>query len=288
MKTTLRFIFPLFLLIGCKAEQAQPPTEEFDVFGLKTLYSSKTGAKQWTSLHWANVSYTIDNRIDEQDPSSISGRRGTGTASVDNGVLDMGGSQPRLYIYPMPNQAAWQNVEVTMYYKRIEDADTDWAGAIIGVRSGNEGHATEPCDAHTYYARIRQDGTLDFAKELKHSDSAATAKVAQDIAWPEALDLPFNTWIGIKYIAYNNDSGNVVLELYRDMSEGKDGGNWMLINSHVDDGSNWPALTDCSQHQPNSENTSYQASLNGGAVLIRNTDITSAEYKWVSVREITP
>lgn len=285
--TATLFVLCALLLAGCKGSQTPVDTpNDVDVFGLKMLYPSKNGMTPWSSAHWASNHYDINNRIDENDPLGISGHRGTGTTTVDNGELVMGGSQPRLYIYPLADQTPWQNIEVTVYYKRVEDADTDWAGAVIGIRSGEEGHAEEPCDAHTYYARLRQDGSADFAKELKHSDSAATASVNPAILWPETLDLPFHTWIGLKFVAYNDASNHVVLELYRDLTEGKNGGSWTLINSHTDDGQNWSALTDCLQHQPTAQNTSTQASLDGGSILIRNTDITSARYKWVSVREI--
>ncbi|HEY6723769.1 MAG TPA: hypothetical protein VI197_07040 [Polyangiaceae bacterium] len=262
--------------------------EATDVFGIEELYPSAPGGGLWSSEHWgAGDAYDITSRTDENDPLEISGMRGTGTLEVTgDGELVMGGSQPRIYIYPS-DAGPWRDIEVTVYYQRVDDAATGYAGLVVGARSGPEGHGDDPCDAHTYYSRLRHDGATDFEKELQHSPSSTRSRVDPEEVWPPDGDLPFDTWIGWKYVIYNLPDGEgVKLESYRDMTEGEDGGNWELLNETVDDGG-WFVDTDCDEHDPEG-GESDMIQLEGGTTFIRNTDVTEARYKWVTVREIAP
>ena len=262
-------------------------TPGVDVFGIEQLYPSAAGGTEWTSEHWTGEAYDIDSRTDDRDPLGISGMRGTGTLEVDgNGELIMGGSQPRIYIYPSP-AGPWRDVEVTVYYQRVADAGTAYAGLVIGARSGPEGHGDTPCDAHTYYSRLRNDGATDFEKELKHSPSSTKSRVDPDGVWPPDGEVPFDTWIGYKFVIYNLPPGEgVKLETYRDLTEGADGGDWQLLNETVDNGG-WFTETDCAEHSPEG-GESDMVVLDGGTTFIRNTDVTEARYRWLTVREIAP
>lgn len=259
-----------------------------DVFGIIQLYPSLPAVAEWTSQHWqASAPYAIADRTDENDPLGVSGMRGTGTVAIDaTGDLVVGGSQPRLYIYGN-GLAAWRDVEVTVYYQRVSDDGTAYAGLVIGARSGPEGHGSEPCDAHTYYSRLRQDGATDFAKELMHSSSTARNQVEPQELWPLGGELPVGTWIGWKFVVYNLAGGaSVRLESYRDLTGGADGGSWELVNATTDD-SGWLAQTTCVEQAP-VDGESDQVALQAGAVLIRNTAVTEARYRWLTVREIAP
>jgi hypothetical protein len=258
-----------------------------DPFGIEQLYPSAPSGAQWTSEHWAGGSaYSIDARADPNDPLGLSGMRGTGTLDVTgDGELVMGGSQPRIYVYPGPS-GPWRDVEATVYYLRVTDDGTAWGGLVIGARSGPEGHGTEPCDAHTYYNRLRHDGAIDFEKELMHTPSSTQNRIDPSVVWPPDGNLPYNTWIGLKYVIYNLASGGVKLESYRDLTEGADGGEWVLMSEYVENGG-WFTQTTCPEHDPvNGE--SDLVWLEGGVTFIRNTGVTEARYKWFSVREIAP
>ena len=259
-----------------------------DVFGIRQLYPSAASGAQWSSAHWDGQAYDITDRIDQNDPLGISGLRGEGTLEVTDGELVMGGSQPRIYIYPS-NSGPWRDVEITAYYQRVEDAATAYAGLVIGTRSGEEGHTTGgECDAHTYYARVRNDGEFDFEKELEHPASATQSRVPAETAWPPNGQVPYDTWIGFKFVIYNGmDGGTVKLEAYRDLSNGANGGDWQLVNETVDDGG-WFVESTCAEHSPNVDGESELIVLEGGTTMIRNTDVTEARYRWVSVREIAP
>jgi len=258
---------------------------DLDVFGIRQLYPSSSTGAEWTSEHWDGDAYSIDDREDPNDPSGLSGFRGEGSLDVTgDGELVMGGSQPRIYIYP--GTAPWRDLEITVYYQRVEDSGTAYAGLVIGVRSGEDGHSTgTECEAHTYYARVRNDGAFDFEKELKHPASATQSRIDPDTAWPPNGDVPYDTWIGFKFVIYNVGS-TVKFEAYRDMTNGENGGDWELVNETVDDGG-WSVETDCAAHSP-SGGESDMIVLDGGTTMIRNTDVTEARYRWVTMREIAP
>lgn len=258
-----------------------------DVFGIDQLYPSAATGAEWTSAHWdGGDAYSITGRTDPNDPLAISGMRGTGTLEVTgDGELVMGGSQPRIYIYP-GDAGPWQNLEITAYYQRVEDSATAYAGLVIGARSGPEGHTdSTACDAHTYYARVRNDGAFDFEKELEHPASATQSRIDPEAAWPPAGEVPFDTWIGFKFVIYNLGNDSVKLEAYRDLTNGENGGSWEKVNETIDDGG-WFVETTCSEHEPNEDGESELVVTEGGTTFIRNTEVTEARYRWVSVREI--
>jgi hypothetical protein len=256
-----------------------------DVFGILKLYPSAASGAEWTSAHWDDEAYSISARRDPNDPSGLSGMRGTGTLTVNDGTLLMGGSQPRIYVYPREG-SVWRDVEVTVYYQRVTDSDTAFAGLVIGARSGPDGHTdSTACDAHTYYARLRNDGAFDFEKELEHPASSTQSRLSPTTAWPPDGEVPRETWIGFKYVIYNVGQ-TVKLEAYRDMTNGASGGDWQLVNETVD-GGGWSVETTCQEQSP-SNGESDLVVLEGGTTFIRNTDVTEARYRWISIREIAP
>jgi len=257
-----------------------------DVFGITELYPSAASPAVWSSEHWSGGdSYSMAFGEDANDPSGLSGMRGDGTLTVTgDGELVMSGTQPRIYVYPGDDEP-WQNIEVTVYYQRGVDAGTAYAGLVVGVRSGPDGHNTDTaCDAHTYYARLRHDGSIDFEKELKHPASSTGSSVDAEVVWPPDGVLPTGQWIGWKFVIYNLDSAAVALEAYRDLTGGADGGDWQLMNELVDDGG-WSVETDCAEHDPVGGESDLVV-MDGGAVLVRNTEVTEARYRWLTVREI--
>lgn len=255
--------------------------DELDVFGITQMYPTVTAGLEWDSAWWNGDAHELTvggNNYDAADPLKLANQRGTGSVTVNgDGTLSMTGSQPRIYLATLDNHP-WLNVEITVYYQRLEDAGTAWAGLVVGARSGPNGHGTDNCTATTYYARFRHDGDVDVEKELEHP--ASEGRESQAI-WDDA-PLPTNTWIGMKYIVTNQEANqHVRLQVFRDLSEGEDGGTWEPLIDTVDEGG-WSPDHACA----------YEADhiivQGGGAVFVRNTDLSGlgALYKWLTVREI--
>jgi hypothetical protein len=261
-----------------------------DVFGIKKIYKDDLNGPQWNALHWAKGGSrtVISGSKDPYDPTKCSENRGNVTWTIDgqgnlifNGTRS-GTTEPRFHLNN-PSAYFFENVECTFYYKRITDTNVNWGGAIIGVRSGPNGHSisSEYCDAHTYYQRFRHDGNIDFEKELKHPDSSVKGTLN---IWNGGR-LPFNKWIGYKSITRNagTTSVGVRLELYIDLTEGLNGGTWTKLGEVRDTGGWAPpqAGTPCSYP------ADYIPIPGGGVIVLRNTGVTNCQYKWMTVRAIT-
>ena len=189
----------------------------------------------------------------------------------------MTGDQPRIYI-GHTDEHPWLNTEITVYYQRLEDNDTAYAGLVMGARSGPSGHGDDNCTATTYYARMRHDGDVDVAKELEHP----TALAAESSAIWDGGPLPTNQWIGMKFVVVNvDDSQHVRLQVFRDVTEGADGGAWEPLIDRVDQGG-WAPAHACAYE------ADHIITAGGGVTFIRNTGLTGAgaRYKWFTVREI--
>jgi len=263
------------------------------------LYPQNTIVPEWNSNHWNNGrEYEITGR-DNNDATGLSQKRGTGTLVVKgNGILEMSGSQPRIYINGdidgdgISEAIFYKNTEMTAYYRQ-ESKPANWGGLVMGCRSSPNGHSSPSSNyknTTTYYARFRGDGKVDFEKELTHSPS--------EYQWNGIVhqhgqlfdgEFPNNTWIGMKFICYTQSDNSVKLELYIDRTSlgneemMKDITVWEKIGEAVDDG-NWPAPI-ISEFQGQVDPNTVITEGNG-VVFIRNTNISKCEYKHFIVREI--
>ena len=91
--------------------------------------------------------------------------------------------------------------------------------------------------------------------------------------------------IGYKYIVRDVDNGtHVKLELWRDMTDGANGGTWELLHQTVDAGGWGASVTPCaSGKDPTQIMTGPNLS-----VFIRDDNVSDVRYKKWSIREIAP
>lgn len=274
---------------------ANPTTvPDFDKWGIKELNPTKTNGNVWFSTWDNGISRTVNSgNHDPYDPTNwfIVRGNGSGTTSpavyVDGkGVATMSGNQPRMYVYDPTMKKKWLNSEITVYGKRVSETDLDSSQGInIGARSNHQDQSkSSNCNADTYYSRMLYNGVGNFAKELNWPKDAKAPSSIFHLDWSNyGGTIPYNVWIGHKFVLRNIDGEtHVKLEMWRDLTNGLNGGDWKLMVSYTDTG-NWfvSETPGCATTELNK--IIFEANP---SIFIRNTDISSAQYKYFSVREI--
>ena len=255
--------------------------QDKDKFGIAEIYPTVRDGREWFS-YWGNgTDRAFGNEVDPYDPQFVT-TYGDGSYEVDgNGTLSVSGEFPRMYIFD-PNRAqTWHNVEITFYAKRISEFETiDWAGIQAYGRTAHVDDY-DPCSYRGYGGQMLYNGEMKFEKEVNHHEDDGYVDNAIVNPWEE---FPKNKWIGYKFVIYNQDDDDEVkLELYRDMTDGLNGGKWEKMTEYIDDGKWGEDSPPCSDEIDSDEILTEP----GLSVYIRNDGITEADYKKFSVREIS-
>ena len=278
-------------LPGLPAIQPRPSGPGFDPFGIRMLHASAHAGLSWVA-RW-NAPPRSFAGVDPYD-DWFDAAHGDGSYSVPgDGTLRISGAAPRMYIHDPACDHQWHNVEITVYFARLDDRAVPWGGMVSVARTnhGTTGDENvDTCDTRGIGARMRYDGAIDFEKETRHPDSQPLARRAR---WPDGL--PFGRWLGYKHVVYDNPDGSVRQELWLDESDGDAGGQFQLLNAIEDDGTGFgtgapgcrpgiaPELPLRAGDRPGSESGKPNVS-----VYFRSDDVgrDGLVYKWASVREI--
>ncbi|HEX3047722.1 MAG TPA: dockerin type I domain-containing protein [Bacillota bacterium] len=268
------------------------PGNTKDKFGITMFNSTITNGREWFCKWDQGTERHYTWGYDALDPELVFRGSGDytiyGSSGTHAGQMRLAGGVPRVYVRdylgedtPPPGTRTWNNVEVTFYAMTTSTgSNTSYAG-IEAVVKTNHVPDTDLCGTRGYGGRMLFDGRMDFEKERCHSkEDIRTTPVYN---WQDQGRMPLNTWIGYKYVARNCDNNTKVkLELYRDMTDGQNGGAWELMLTFTDyDG--WSAgVSCCAAHdgkpllEPN------------WSVYLRTDGLGEQFYKKFSIREVPP
>ena len=194
-----------------------PFIRKVDKFGIKKIYPSKEGAREWfvnmDNPFADNLFYsTFNNNITRQD----------------DGSWRIGGPAVRLNTITPSGAELWKNVEITGYAKIVETVssaknysnnddnkeeeshnytkDLDWRAR------GGRHNSKNPCEGTSLIGTIDIDGNVRWKKEIWHTGGYTDARDTK-----KATDSILGRWIGWKVVMYNiNNDREVKMESYLD------------------------------------------------------------------------
>ncbi|MGZ8736511.1 MAG: hypothetical protein ACXWW7_05040 [Nocardioides sp.] len=266
-------------------EQVEARTDQF---GISYLKRTRPGGTYWVSDWDSPRQFHAIDPVDEWFDAD----HGTAMYEAGAGELRITGPTARMYVHDPAGERQWRDVEVTMYFKRVDDAGTPFAGMTAVARSNHLSteDAGELCDTRGYGGRMRFDGSTDFEKETAHPRNEAHGTKE---LFPGGM--PYGVWLGYKFLVFDQPDG-VHLQLWLDRTGGVDGGGWDLVNEMVDDGHVFGDVACAPGIDPQMmlTNDGHRAGSESGrpniSVYFRSDDISQdgLVYKWGSVREIVP
>jgi PKD repeat protein len=165
----------------------------------------------------------------------------------------------------------WVNTEITGYFRVLTGDDQ----ITMIARHGPSYHDDGGCQAYGYYGMTAVDGEVFFKKKLYHYDGGYTERLAQI----DALENLIDRWVGMKFVVYDLENGDVKLELWID--EGDMTNNWNKVTELVDDGGLEVEGGDDCDRQSNHI-------IKDGTRSSYRVDDSEFDFKELSVREIQP
>jgi hypothetical protein len=263
-----------------------------DAFGTRMLHRAAPGGPSWQA-RWEGAPRELhSDQRDPRDPE-FAMRGANSTLTIAGGVATVSGEQVRMYVGDPTGRRRWLDLELTVYGMRLgQRADAPpSAGFSFEVRTG-DGHTDVrradasglpvQCAGKAYAFSFRANGTALIEKELKHP--YYTRAVSRQV-W-DGGPFPENTWVGMKVVVYGVDGGrHVKLELWRDRTDGQDGGRWEKVLEHTDVGG-WaidPDVAATCDIPPDLVITTPAP-----YVIVRDDGVVEQRLKKLSVREVLP
>jgi hypothetical protein len=270
-----------------------------DKFGIKEIYPTKKGAREWY-INMANprndpiFSTGFNQTIIKQNGSSTSSNEGRGNnnGSSSNSNISTSSSwritnpQVRMHVDTPPGSVQWKNVEITGYVKvnstNITSAhhhQKDIPNHIAWLARSGVHTDNAPCNGTDLSGSIRDDGSVGWKKEIwftrGYTNESAQAKPTSSIV---------GRWIGWKTVVYNiNNDTAVKMESYLD---DKNNNHWIRVTNLTDSGGWYADTSDKKFYSANCGKPKDYIITNSGPMIFFRADNMILDFKNLSVREI--
>jgi hypothetical protein len=254
------------------ANQSEPNSTANDPFGIKKIYSTKQGGREWfmnmtNPQNDPNVEFTYNPKLVKQNDSSWE--------------LDKN-DKIRINIDTPKDLTPWKNIEITGYVKInsfINSTNTNGITDIDWVSRTSIHNENLPCAGLSLHGGIYPDGTVAWKKEIWF-----TGGYTKEKSIPQITEPIINRWIGWKVIVYNvNNDSAVKMESYLDNTNSN---YWVKVFEMTDDG-NWLANSpDKIFYSANCGRSKDHIVLNPGPIVTFRADNAVLNFKDFSIREI--
>ena len=258
------------------------PTIGVDKFGIREIYPTMPGGREW----YVNMSDP------KQDPI-FNITDNTPISRQDDGSWLINDPQIRLRVLTLPGEELWKNVEMTGYFKIVSVGVTGGSGK--NNAKGEDGidpgidmfarsirHTDEaPCEGTAYHGKINASGVFHWKKEIWHTGGYTDARGVGN-----TNNSIVGRWIGWKVAIYNiNDNNAVKMESYLDDNND---GKWKKVSDFIDNGKWFATSSNKRFNKPHCGVPKDYIITQGGPEAAFRSDNTALIFKDLSVREIQP
>ncbi len=260
------------------------PAPGVDVFGVSTMYPTRTGGEEW---------FLAENALDDPrfNPQETITRNEDGSWKMESNKVRMtvytsSGYHPEnMTTYNRDDLAEkgymqspndWRDVEITGFVKlNATDADDD--NFAWYARGGRHNDSNSGCEGSAYKGDLYFDGRTSFAKESWHVSYDYTAK-------PSITKSIQGRWVGFKVVMYNiTVDGKTAVKMEAYLNDNADKVTWEKVYEHVDAGDFGGGATHCG-----ATDDMMPITWGGPNAVYRWDSATDVDFKWLSVREIQP
>lgn len=276
-----------------QAQTAEAPCLD-SYHGIEMMYASDNAKCQndWVSS-WTSVR-RLENAMEVDPDDTRCLQRGSGTITLGSDICIMK-KRTRYYVYKSQEDVGYEDVEFTAYGKYVSDGEILSSSGLTMVARTNHGDFDDGCTAPGYMARLfRETGEVSLQKEYFHNMSYSVYTKSNRTTTPLLGDsLPLDQWIGMKFVVYTipNEPTFVKLELYLDMNQGVDGGDWVLVHQVIDTPGSWNKTTSSQEIPTHCEVQNGDPVLGSRDVcFLRMDGNDETEVYWAnaSIRHILP
>lgn len=313
---------------GTGPPQIDPTSVGKDKWGISMLYPSPVGGWQWfnnwdNGTAYNNITPINDPWFNPSDGFFSVEDNPTLTFTIDgNGIMKISvtgtSTDYRIKVYDPSDQKRFLNVEATCYFSwdTVNPSDPEQTTSTDTIRVGSDHHfacRNCPYNAHEYMVNLRRQGQIYFAREALHPNETVArpdpgwGEGGSTIWWDGSNDTPKppkNVWVGFKLIKRLIDGGtNVLLQLFRDMTDGAGGGDWQKLMEFKHIQGNWSDETTAAREQagidlsyehltecripPSCDCDDPVHNHSGGMCYLRGGPISQMRLKRLSYREVT-